>query len=108
MSTAKRRTKTPRSRSSSESDESDDSPFTLSQADQIKLLQTHKPSSLPASSTSPLLFLSPEELIALAARDGRGKEGEEDEDDDDEVELWEELANDILWTIPFAFLFSGM
>jgi hypothetical protein len=51
------------------------------------------------------LFLSPEELTALADKQEREKEEEADE----YVEaFWEELVNALLWTIPFAFLFAGM
>lgn len=82
-------------------------PLTLSDADRLRLLASHgglKPSSLPHGAKSPLLFLNPEQLTALAEK----QEAEEEEEEEEEVALWEELLNDALWTIPFAFLFSGM
>lgn len=80
-------------------------PLVVSDADCLHLLNTHgglKPSSLPQGPNSPLLFLNPEQLTALSEK--QELEGEEEE----EVALWEELLDDALWTIPFAFLFSGM
>lgn len=78
--------------------------FTLSDADRLRLLSSHtglKPSSLPGAEKDPLLVLTPEELAAKVALQEQEAEGEE-------LQLWEELANAVLWTIPFGFLFSGM
>lgn len=92
--------------------------FHLSDGDRLRLISTHsplKPSALPSSgNSSPLIVLSPEELEELANR----SEGTENNDVDvevdwepepeEEVPLWEELANDVLWTVPFGFLFAGL
>jgi hypothetical protein len=96
----------PTSSTSSSTSSTDSNPFTLSRDQQSDLLRQFKPSSLPdPSDASPLLFLSPEELTALADKQEREKEEEADE----YVEaFWEELVNALLWTIPFAFLFAGM
>ncbi|ORY81829.1 hypothetical protein BCR35DRAFT_304001 [Leucosporidium creatinivorum] len=78
--------------------------FTLSDADRLRLLNSHtglKPSSLPAAEKDPLLVLTPEELAEKVAQ-------QQQEAEDEEMPLWEELANALLWTIPFGFLFSGM
>ncbi|KAG0664628.1 hypothetical protein C6P46_001224 [Rhodotorula mucilaginosa] len=75
----------------------------------------------------PMVVLSPEELEKLVAKqqagaspknslnnattmDGESEEEDADEaeDDDDEPALWEDVANAVLWTIPFGFLFCGM
>lgn len=40
--------------------------------------------------------------------EGVDAEQEEDDDDDEEPALWEDIANAVLWTIPFGFLFCGM
>lgn len=79
--------------------------------------------------TAPMVVLSPEELDKLAkagaaakgiingrATTEQGEESEEGEHDDDdgggaeeeEPALWEDVANAVLWTVPFGFLFSGM
>lgn len=74
-----------------------------------------------------MVVLSPEELEKLVAKqqagaspkemlnsatsmDGESEEEDVDEaeDDDDEPALWEDVANAVLWTIPFGFLFCGM
>lgn len=91
---------------------SPDVPLELSDADRLELIATHaglKPSSLPASAESPLIVLSPEELQERVDREKpdwevEGNAAEEEE----ETPLWEELANAVLWTIPFGFLFSGL
>lgn len=94
-------------RDGSDSDD-DDIPFTLTQDQQSTLFQSlhTKPSDLPAPARGKdsLLFLSPEELTALAAK----QDADDAEAVEEPVELWEELATAALWTIPFAFLFSGM
>lgn len=46
-------------------------------------------------------MLSPEELAERVA-------SQELAEGDDETPLWEELANDVLWTIPFGFLYTAM
>ena len=75
----------------------------------------------------PMVVLSPEELEKLVAKqqagatpkdmlnsvattDGESEEegADEAEDYDDEPALWEDVANAVLWTIPFGFLFCGM
>jgi len=41
----------------------------------------------------------------------KGKQPEadlEEEQEEEELLLWEEVANAVLWSIPFGFLFSGM
>ncbi|KAK4702292.1 hypothetical protein P7C70_g3930, partial [Phenoliferia sp. Uapishka_3] len=83
------------------------SPTFLSSADRLKLIDEHaplKPSSLPntGDGKSPLLFLSPEEVKKMAEREVA------EADEEDELPLWEELANAVLWTVPFGFLFAGM
>lgn len=80
-------------------------PFELSEEDRNNLINEHllKPSSLPKSTNSPLLFLSPAELAKLSAQQDQEAEAEEIE-----LELWEELANAVLFTIPFGFLFAGL
>lgn len=74
-----------------------------------------------------MVVLSPEELEKLVAKqqagatpkdmlnsvattDGESEEegADEAEDYDDEPALWEDVANAVLWTIPFGFLFCGM
>lgn len=78
--------------------------FTLSDADRLRLLSSHaglKPSSLPGAERDPLLVLTPEELAEKVAL-------QQEEAQAGELQLWEELANALLWTIPFGFLFSGM
>lgn len=78
--------------------------FNLSDADRLRLLSSHtglKPSSIPTAEKDPLLVLTAEELAAKVALQEQEAEGEE-------MQLWEELANALLWTIPFGFLFSGM
>lgn len=111
--------KVPRPRRRSVSSNSDDSSssrgsnaFSLTRDQQVELMKSYRPSSLPTDTKdAPLLFLSPDELEVLAAQHERDKDrfGPADEDDEEvDVELWEELVNDLLWTIPFTFLFSGM
>ncbi|GAA5820343.1 hypothetical protein JCM11251_005584 [Rhodosporidiobolus azoricus] len=110
--------------------------LTISDADRFKLLEEYgplKPSELPrgpagrssgvrtaaggkGKEKAPLVVVSPEELEEMVKRQQAG-EGEEDEDDygepepplqEEDPELWEEVANAVLWTIPFLFLFVGM
>ncbi|GAA5875486.1 hypothetical protein JCM3774_003647 [Rhodotorula dairenensis] len=72
---------------------------------------------------TPMVILSPEELDKLAQAgasaneiiNGTGASESEDEsqdggdrDGDDEPALWEDIANAVLWTVPFGFLFCGM
>ncbi|GAA5984045.1 hypothetical protein JCM10908_006025 [Rhodotorula pacifica] len=76
---------------------------------------------------APMVVLSPEELEKLVAKQqagastremlngGAGMDSDEDEGDDEDGEedeeepaLWEDIANAVLWTIPFGFLFCGM
>ncbi|GAA6060943.1 hypothetical protein JCM10212_003851 [Sporobolomyces blumeae] len=105
--------------------------LSISDADRFHLLETHgplKPSELGGKMENkgkgPLVVVSPEELEKMvdqqndAARSGRGgaRQDLDDADDDDnddeadveELRLWEEVANAVLWSIPFGFLFSGM
>lgn len=107
--------------------------LSIADADRFRLLETHgplKPSALGLASAQkgkgkgPLVVVSPEELQEMVRKQEgarkRGKTGEEggEEDQDDygepepvqeeELALWEEVANAVLWTIPFGFLFSGM
>ncbi|GAA5920477.1 hypothetical protein JCM6882_004716 [Rhodosporidiobolus microsporus] len=67
----------------------------------------------------PLVVVSPEELEEMVRRqqEGAGVGTDDDEDDygepepaveEEEPEMWEELANAVLWSIPFGFLFVGM
>lgn len=35
-------------------------------------------------------------------------QGSDEEEEEEELLLWEEIANAVLWSIPFGFLFSGM
>ncbi|GAA5925407.1 uncharacterized protein JCM15063_005017 [Sporobolomyces koalae] len=93
--------------------------LSISDADRFQLLESHpalKPSELDARPTkgkSPLVVVSPEELERMVAEQNRTPSdaavGADDlEDDDVELLLWEEIANAILWSVPFGFLFSGM
>lgn len=78
-------------------------------------------------SGGPTVVLSPEELEKLVERQQQGETPadvlrdlrDSDEDDEDlygppsphaeeESALWEDVANAVLWTIPFGFLFCGM
>lgn len=84
--------------------QSQEEPFDLTPSDRDALIAQYanlKPSSLPASEESPLLFLSPEELTALSAAQDQEQEAED-------LPLWEEMANAVLYCIPFGFLFAGM
>ncbi|KAM0791138.1 hypothetical protein ACM66B_005624 [Microbotryomycetes sp. NB124-2] len=88
-------------------------PPTLSDADRLRLLQTHpalRPSDMSSTSQTgtPLVVLSPKELERIVQEEEQGKIEEIELDESGEVELWEELANALLWTIPFGFLFAGM
>lgn len=102
------------SASGSDVDDQDDDEalFTLSEQDKINIINMHpdlKPSQVPAGNQSgkgPLVVLNPEELHRLAA-EGRTKE-EEEEGEAPEPELWEEVVDCVLWSIPFAFLFYCM
>ena len=76
----------------------------LSDADRLRLLAEHKglkPSALPGAEKDPLLVLSPEELAERVAL-------QEQAEAEEEMPLWEELANAVLWTIPFGFLYTAM
>ncbi|GAA5887772.1 hypothetical protein JCM5296_001761 [Sporobolomyces johnsonii] len=94
--------------------------LSLSDADRLHLLETHsplKPSDLDGvqggrgRGKQPLMVVSPEELEQMVEKQRAG-EGQEERDGDGEQEeelpMWEEVANAVLWTIPFGFLFSGM
>ena len=101
------------SESASEVEDTDDELFTLSEQDRINIINMHpdlKPSQLPqgtASGKGPLVVLNPEELHRLAAEE-QTKEPVEGEDEAVEPELWEELVDAVLWSIPFSFLFYCM
>ncbi|KAK4051120.1 hypothetical protein OIO90_004861 [Microbotryomycetes sp. JL221] len=93
--------------------------FELSDQDRIRLLSSHanlKPSDITSSSSSttssPLVVLSPDELEAKVKQQQQQQQQASTADHETEgeqpIELWEELANALLWTIPFAFLFTGM
>ncbi|GAA6019952.1 hypothetical protein JCM10207_003348 [Rhodosporidiobolus poonsookiae] len=64
----------------------------------------------------PMVVVSPEELDEMVRRQKEGGAagngvlpGEEDEEqEEEEPALWEDIANAVLWTMPFAFLFCGM
>jgi hypothetical protein len=88
----------------------------LTDAERLHLLSTHgplKPSALPKGSGSgkePLIVINPDELARIA--NGEKVEWADDEDigasEEGDVPLWEELLNDLLWTIPFGFLYTLM
>lgn len=95
--------------------------LSISDADRFQLLESHsalKPSELDAKAVkgkSPLVVVSPEELEQMVEKQKRGeveRSGpanlDDEDEDDDELLLWEEIANAVLWSIPFGFLFSGM
>ncbi|GAA5893540.1 uncharacterized protein JCM6883_003550 [Sporobolomyces salmoneus] len=92
--------------------------LSISDSDRFQLLESHsalKSSDLDAKTAngqSPLVVVSPEELEKMVEKQKRGEvevEGEgEEEEEEAELLLWEEIANAVLWSIPFGFLFSGM
>jgi len=56
------------------------------------------------------VVVSPEELEKMVEQQ-KGKQPEhveQEEEEEEELLLWEEVANAILWSVPFGFLFSGM
>ncbi|GAA5864516.1 hypothetical protein JCM8547_005567 [Rhodosporidiobolus lusitaniae] len=99
-------------------------PLDLSDAERFQLLEEHgpiKPSQLGLSSgvkggmgkgkgKEPLVVVSPEELEKMVQQqqEGAAEEEEEVQEEEEEAMLWEEVANAVLWTVPFGFLFSGM
>ncbi|GAA5961448.1 hypothetical protein JCM21900_004012 [Sporobolomyces salmonicolor] len=93
--------------------------LSLSDADRLRLLETHsplKPSDLDSvqggreRGKQPLMVVSPEELEQMVEkqRAGESQDDGDGEGEQAELPLWEEVANAVLWTIPFGFLFSGM
>ncbi|KAK4048293.1 hypothetical protein OIV83_004814 [Microbotryomycetes sp. JL201] len=90
------------------SDSSRPDVLTLSDSDRLKLLQSHpqlRPSDLSSSSSTqspvnpPLVVLNPEQLEQkVKEQQERVKEPAQE---DERIQLWEELANALLWTIPF-------
>jgi len=96
-------------------DDDDDEPvFNLSEQDRINILNMHpdlKPSQLPTikqPGKGPLVILSPDELHRLAAEGQTSEVVNEEEYEVVEEELWEEVVNCVLWSIPFYFLFYCM
>lgn len=101
------------SASESDNDDNDNEPlFTLSDQDKLDLLRLHpdlKPSQVPdgnKAGKSPLVVLSPDELHRLAA--GGQVTDDQAEVEVEEAELWEEIVDCVLWSIPFGFLFYCM
>ncbi|GAA6008261.1 hypothetical protein JCM11491_001947 [Sporobolomyces phaffii] len=94
--------------------------LSISDADRFQLLESHaslKPSDFDGvagkgKGKSPLVVVSPEELERMVEKQQNGveveRDGGDDSDEEDELQLWEEIANAVLWSIPFGFLFSGM
>ncbi|GAA6033996.1 hypothetical protein JCM8097_000640 [Rhodosporidiobolus ruineniae] len=100
--------------------------LSISDADRFKLLEDHapiRPSDLGFSSgvrgkgkgKEPLVVVSPEELEELVRRQQEGASGEDEDGygepepaEEEDMALWEEVANAVLWSVPFAFLYSGM
>jgi hypothetical protein len=88
----------------------------LTEAERFELLTNHhpklmRPSSLGgpgATGKTPLVVLSPEELQERVEKDRVEWEAEESSERDYDMPLWEELANAVLWTIPFGFLYAGL
>ena len=90
--------------------------LSISDSDRFQLLESHsslKPSDLDGvtrKDKSPLVVVSPEELEKMVEQQ-KGKQPEhveQEEEEEEELLLWEEVANAILWSVPFGFLFSGM
>ncbi|GAA5989109.1 hypothetical protein JCM5350_003600 [Sporobolomyces pararoseus] len=91
--------------------------LSISESERFQLLESHsalKPSDLASvtgKGKSPLVVVSPEELEKMVEKQKLGEvevEGEGEDDQEEELLLWEEIANAVLWSIPFGFLFSGM
>ena len=90
--------------------------LSISDSDRFQLLESHsslKPSDLDGvtrKDKSPLVVVSPEELEKMVEQQ-KGKQlehVEQEEEEEEELLLWEEVANAILWSVPFGFLSSGM
>lgn len=64
----------------------------------LDLLHQFSPSSLPKSSQTPLVVLSPAELNQL--------DQDDNDDDDAGTTRFEQISDTFLWTVPFLFLFS--
>lgn len=91
--------------------------LSISESERFQLLESHsalKPSDLDSvtgKGKSPLVVVSPEELEKMVEKQKLGEvevEGEGGDEQEEELLLWEEIANAVLWSIPFGFLFSGM
>ncbi|GAA5985081.1 hypothetical protein JCM11641_006351 [Rhodosporidiobolus odoratus] len=100
--------------------------LSISDAERFKLLEDFgpqgvRPSELGltnglrqrsgAKGKGPMVLVSPEELEKMVEAQQRGAapaQQEEVQEEEEPIELWEEIANALLWTVPFLFLFSGM
>ncbi|GAA5880415.1 hypothetical protein JCM16303_003935 [Sporobolomyces ruberrimus] len=97
--------------------------LSISDQDRFHLLESHsslRPSDLDGKVSTgkkgkgPLVVVSPEELERMVEKQKKGElsevevQGSDEEEEEEELLLWEEIANAVLWSIPFGFLFSGM
>ncbi|BGP16264.1 hypothetical protein JCM10213_007708 [Rhodosporidiobolus nylandii] len=95
--------------------------LSISDAERFELLSSHAPEGLRPSDLmggqngkgkAPMVVLSPEELERMVAQQAGGGGGaselEDEPAEEEKLELWEEIANAVLWSVPFGFLYSGM